>query len=315
MLSSNRVNTMSYVRRKNNTPNLEFLNVDNDAATELRKELKSSRFANAESILKATTESTSRTYLLEAAADWSKTPSFIRKWASLGSIESQLVLAIHHTKLAWNLSSWTRGRADLAAFQNELQSHSDWLKSYCTSNPRDASVYYWRIWIARAQNDPDHARILSEQAFSIDPSNIANASGSLYTESAWWFGDTDKVLKHAEDLSRRMPADAHAASLIIEAHYLNQLTQQSGYWDSDSVREDILNSSHQNPAQPISTIADYRSAHWHAWGLSRIQRHAEAKDYFEHLRGAPPATPWGSMRFGLDALFSVYKNDRNKALA
>lgn len=304
---------MTFKKRKHNTPNLEILNIDNEPASKLRKYIRAKDFGLAEQIIAQACDTNQRTYLLEAAADWSTTIPVLIEWATTNTQTSQLVAAIHRAKMSWNHSNWTHGASNPTLFKAELDDCTIWFDRYASLNPNDASVYYWRIWLARASYNPELARTLHTDAIRTDPRNIFNASTSLYTESGSWFGNPELVLNHAHKLMAAVPREVGSTSLIVEAHYLNQFGNPS-YWSLPQVTNNILEANNLNQIKRITTITDYRAAHWFAWGLSRIDRHDLASPYFEMLTGDSPSTPWGSMRFGLDAIFSAYKKNRKKAL-
>tara|TARA_R110002072_G_scaffold42064_20_gene118673 strand:- start:105014 stop:105910 length:897 start_codon:yes stop_codon:yes gene_type:complete len=293
--------------------NLEYLFIDNEQAKTLRNNLLNGRHQEAENFLNTLTDTNDRHYYFEAAADWNKTPAKVQEWFTSQSRPAQIASTIHRTKQAWNYSDWTYGSKDPEKFRSEINACNEQFTLLATLNPRDASFYYWRIWIARALYRADLSRELFDEALSREPGCKANASNSLFTESSWWFGSPNGLAEHARSLIPRLPAKIGAHTLLIEAHKLNS-TSSPEVWLDPGVKGDIIEANDQCIREGFQGVNGQRSRHWLAWGLSKIHEYQRAAEHFEVLLGNAPAEPWGSMRFGLDRIFSSYKSAKKKSI-
>ena len=305
--------THTFTKRRNGTPNLEYFYLDTDEARNLRQNLKAKRFQEVDSFLNTQTDTNEKMYYLEAAADWNSTPVFLQSWFSTQSQPARTVAVIHRAKCAWNFSSWTYGSSDLSKFQSEIAACKEQFEHLANFDTKDASCYYWAIWIARALYQPELARKLFEESLARNPENKANAVNSLYTESGSWFGSPETLIEYTRSLVPRLPRTIGASSLLIEAHYLNAFGNES-VWSMPDTRNDIIEANDCCLQEGFQGINGHRTRHWLAWGLTKIGEYQRAKPHFESLVGDPPAVPWGSMRFGLDRIFNNYRKARKQSL-
>lgn len=310
------MNTCHYTRRKNGLEYLWYLNIDTPEAKQLRDNLQTGRYREVETFIDSIQDTNDRMYYLEAAADWRKTPEFLNRWFQTNSPTSSIVSLIHTTKRSFKL--WTNSASDRELFNEELKKSDNGFSQYAFNFPNDASHFYWHIWVARTLGAPAHARDLYNESFKRAPDNKANASVSINTEGEDWFGSRSQLYEYTKHLLTQLPSGIGASSLIIEAHYLNQHNQESdvsNYCSEQEMREDILHALDNCISEGFNGSTGIRSLHYLAWGLSRINEYKLAQSVFQQIHGSPPGSPWGSYKFGLDAIFSSYRSARKKSLA
>lgn len=305
-----------YTRRKHGLEYLWYLNIDTPEAKQLRDNLQTGRYREVENLIDSLKDTNDRMYYLEAAADWKKTPEFLDRWFQSNSPTSNIVSLIHSTKRSFRF--WTNRASDIELFNDELKKADEGFSKHAFNFPNDASHFYWHIWVARALGTPAHARDLFNESFSRAPENKANASVSINTEGPQWFGSKIKLYEYTKFLLPQLPSGIGASSLLIEAHYLNQLEEEpdiSNYSSEKELRDDIIFVFDSCTNEGFRGSTGIRSLHYLAWGLSRINEHKLAKQIFQQINGSPPGSPWGSYKFGLDAIFSSYRSARKKSFS
>lgn len=304
----------TFRRRRGGLVNLADLDVDDQAAVELRTALTKRRFDVAEQTIARQRDANERMYYLEAAADWKSEAQFLRDWAASGSLNGRLAVAIHGLKHAWNHSTWTHGASDMARFRAEVQAAQSELMAIAKSSPKDASFFFWMIWAARALFDAELARKFYDEAVRRDPTVLANHDAALYTESPSWFGSEDAMMEFARRIAQTGPKGIGADMLIVEAHWMATLDSRNPRWKLPEVREEIVTADARNRQSPATGINLMRSHQWFAYGLWAIGEPALAKQRFAEIGNASIEHPWSSLRFGLDAIFGEFKKARKACM-
>lgn len=303
-----------FTPRRRSCAFLWYLNIDNQVSRTLRRHIRSAKFGEAERILATTQDTNEQTYLYESAADWNRTYGFLRAWFSNGSETAEIVRAIHETKLQWRGLISTIRKTHSRTRSAVLDTLDADFTSYSSRHPNAAFQLYWHISIARAMGNAEYARELYQASLANASENKANAWASLQTESTEWFGSAQQLYDYCFWLMPQLPDRIGAPTLVVEAHYLNSFCLDPTYLESPRVRDDIVWAYESCLNRPIDGVCRVRSLHYLAWGLMAVSEYTRAKVVFNQLQGAPPGSPWGSFKFGLDALFGEYQSQRRRAL-
>jgi hypothetical protein len=305
-------------KRKPNTPNLADTTLDDATASRARSWLRRERFEDCERLIAGAADPNDRAYYTEALADWPSESVAIRRWVALKpSAVAQRVALIHAAKQSWNLSPWTRGQVDPAAFRQALGEVKDGMLKLAKADAQDASIFPWLQWVARGLSDPDLSRKAVAEGIRREPRLRALYSSALYSESPSWFGESEEaLLEFAKRQAAAAPRGIGACVLPIEAHWLNATMHGPGdsYWKRPDVRADALAAHASLEADPPPGVNGTRAWQGVLYALWKAGEGGAAAQHAPHVGRAPNEWPWGSVRLGLDRIFNdFYKARRVRA--
>jgi hypothetical protein len=307
-------------RRSAGIVNLAYLNADTAESVKIRQAVRRGRFDECDRMIRSTEDPNDRFHMVEACADWKSEASWLDRWRQSGSLIGRTAYWIHRLKQGWELTPWTHGRVDLAAFHAILDEAKRDLVAIAKESGRDATAIPWLMWVARASRDHAFARKLFTEGVRCEPRLRALYTGALYTESAAWHGSSEECLRFAREWSEKAPRGIGAPALLVEARWFDVPSnavfafEQKKYWSLPEVAADVREADDRCRAEGFWGTNGWRTHQLLAFALWRAGDAAQAKPHFEAAGKTGNEFPWQSVRTGLNWLFYEYPKARKKCL-
>ncbi|MEM1186420.1 MAG: hypothetical protein AAGI53_15635 [Planctomycetota bacterium] len=271
----------------------------------------------ASELLAAAPDANERFHLLHAFADWAGDAPFLHDWAGRTADPlAHTALLIHGSKLAWDLGPWTHGKSDLLALRDELVRLKD---AFLTLGKRDrnsALMMPHLMWVLRGLGDAGAARKVFREGFQRQPELRALYTGGMTTESPQWYGaNANATAEFVDKWSGRAPSGIGVETMVLMSVWYQSLDGPESPHEA-AIWQDIWTRSRVQQAITSAESAGFtghngaRTRHYVAYALYWMGEHDRAAVHLRELGPHGAEAPWGRLRFGLSAFFSVYKTAR-----
>lgn len=309
----------NFVRRADGCILLCDTDVDTSPVRKARRDMKAGKFAPARELLAAAADEPTRGYLMEALGDWDgDEASPVDRWhASEPCRESSLAMCVRLMKHAWIARGGGYAVKDYEAFGNRLKSAEAHIRAVLADSSIGASPLAPFMWRGMAMGDAELCEEIWQQAQRRDPWNRRVHTANTYRLAPRWLGSPGQNIMLARETVRSAPAGSGLASLLIEAHWLTDESEDdrpdTPYWVTDEVREDVSLALELADRDGYHGAEGFRTRQWLAYGLWKAGARANAGDQFVSIGKVWNQWPWGGFtRF--NRLLSPFYKARKQSL-
>ena len=304
-------------RRKGGSPNVADMDVDTAISRRARSLLRAGKLGELESIVQQNTDANDRIHLAEALGDWAGAAPWVEAWREQSSLPfAKTACGIWRVKRAWDSTPWTHGAVNMSEFKTQLEIAKGELLAAAKADVRCPAPIPWLMWCARGQRDNALYQKVLQEGLRRTPEAKFVYSSAIYSESALWFGDDERLMAFARHSCCKAPRGIGAPALLVEAHLFADPAfgqGKGGYWHTPTVRGEVIRAARECEAEGFRGINGIRTRHWLAFGLWKVAEHAAASPHFRELGSVWNQVPWSGTRI-LNRLLNPYFKARKQCL-
>ena len=309
-------------RRPNNHVALSDFDLDAPFVAKARRRLRSGDFGPAIELLEGSTDVNELFHIVHSFADWDLEADFLQHWVSQSSSGiANTIWLIYRTKRTWDLGPWTPTKTDYVGLRDGLEQLKDEFLALAKRERNSALMMPHFMWVLRGLSDPDTARKVFLEGVRRQPDLRAVYSSGMTTEGPQWFGESaDSVRDFIDTWLPRAPNGIGIETLEFMAAWYRSLgtpgdPREAGVWQDIGTRHRLGEAIERAESAGLSGHNGARTRHFIAHALYCMGEHDRAGTHLRELGPEGAECPWGRLRFGLTAIFSMYKKARKACRA